>query len=261
MPHLAAGGGWRTSFTLVNNGPTSAEVWTSFYGNDGNLINLPLNFPQQPSQNTAGTKWVDQTLAPNQSWIFEASGPASNPFVEGVGVVSSVDPANTNAHGNIPGFSIFHYDPSGQEAVVPLGGSGYVIPFDNTGGVTTGVVIASTNLNAATYPIILLDDTGARIGDGTESITLPGYGHTSFVLPAQFPITANKRGTLVLGSSTIAFHVNVLSTPLSTLGIRYTPPGTLTTIPSLGIPSIYLPPFGLPQQEPCWRHDASYCLG
>ena len=106
----------------------------------------------------------------------------------------------------------------------------------------------STNFNAASYPIVLLDDTGARIGDGTESVALPGYGHTSFVLPDQFPVTANKRGTVVLGSGAVTFHVNVVSTLLSTLGIRYTPPGTLTTIPSLGMPSIYVPPFGLPNQ-------------
>jgi hypothetical protein len=245
MPHLAFGGGWRTSFTLVNNGTASPEVWTSFYGNDGNLLSLPLMFPQQTSQSPSSATWIDRTLAPNQSLIFEASRSASNSLTEGLAAVAT---NSSLTNGNVGGFSIFHYDPSGQEAVVPLGGSGYVIPFDNTGGVTTGIAIASTNFDAASYPIILLDDTGARIGNGTESITLPGYGHTSFVLPDQFPVTANKRGTVVLGSGAVTFHVDIVTTPLSTLGVRYTPPGTLTTIPSLGIPSIYLPPFGVPDQ-------------
>src|SRR5262249_39079411 len=120
MPHLAAGGGWRTSFTLVNTGPASSELFTSFYGDDGNLTNLILSSPQQPF--LFNTSWMDRTLAPNQSLIFEASGSASNPFVQGLAVFTGVDPTKSGIRVSLPGFSIFHYDPSGQEAVVPLGG-------------------------------------------------------------------------------------------------------------------------------------------
>jgi hypothetical protein len=196
MPHLAAEGGWRTMFTLVNTGSTASgtTISTVVYGDDGNLLSLPLTFPQQPSQGPVTEAWVNQTLAPNQAFIFDASGPANVPFMQGSAQVW----ASGNRVDGFPivdGFAIFHFDPSGQEAVVPLGGSGYVIPFDNTNGILTGIAVENSS-GPLTFPVTLLDDTGKQIGTGTESITLAGYGHhVSFVLSTQFPLTANMRGT------------------------------------------------------------------
>jgi len=231
MPHLAAEGGWRTMFTLVNTGSTSIDTSTVVYGNDGNLLPLSLTFPQQSSQSPVTEAWVDRTLAPNQSLIFEVSGPANVPFVQGSAQFWA-------AAIGVDGFAIFHFDPSGQEAVVPLGGSGYVIPFDNTNGVLTGIAVENTSPFTSTFPVVLLDDTGKQIGTGTDSITMSAYGHTSFVLSTEFPMTANIRGKLILGKCVSipspGFPGGFLScTSISTLGIRYTPPGTLTTIPSL----------------------------
>ncbi len=240
VPHLAAEGGWRTTFTLVNLDTTAANTSTVLYGNDGNLLNLPLTFPQQSSQTPVTEAWVNQNLAPNQFLIFEASGPASAPFTEGSAQLWAVN--------NVSGFSIFHYDPSGQEAVVPLGGSGYVIPFDNTSDVSTGIAMESTTPFEYTFPVTLLNDAGVAIGTGKESITLPGYGHTSFVLSTQFPVTANLRGSVILGNCSYVSnpgpgYPSQSCTPISTLGIRYTPPGTLTTISSLnastGAPALF----------------------
>jgi len=231
MPHLAAEGGWRTMFTLVNTASTSIDTSTVVYGDDGNLLPLPLTFPQQSSQGPVTEAWVNQTLAPNQSFVFDASGPANVPFVQGSAQLSA-------AANGVDGFAIFHFDPSGQEAVVPLGGSGYVIPFDNTNGVLTGIAVENTSSGPGTFRVTLLDDTGKQIGTGTESITLAGYGHASFVLSTQFPVTANIRGSIILGKcvigpSPVGPSGIVICTPISTLGMRHTPPGTLTTIAAL----------------------------
>ncbi|HEV2200186.1 MAG TPA: hypothetical protein VGR73_10210 [Bryobacteraceae bacterium] len=237
MPHLAVEGGWRTMFTLVNTGSTASgtTISTVVYGDDGNLLSLPLTFPQQPSQGPVTEAWVNQTLAPNQAFVFDASGPANVPFMQGSAQVW----ASGNRADGFPivdGFAIFHFDPTGQEAVVPLGGSGNVIPFDNTNGVLTGIALENASPGPVTFRVTLLDDTGKQIGTGTESTTLAGYGHVSFVLSTQFPVTANIRGTVEFPPSECVpigplsgfecFSPNVL-------GIRYTPPGTLTTISSL----------------------------
>ena len=139
--------------------------------------------------------------------------------------------AQVTATGSADGFAIFHYDPSSQEAVVPLetrNASSYVLAFDNTNGVLTGVAIENVSAQAANVPVILRDGNGNQIGTG--SIPLGGSGHTSFVLSTQFPMTANIVGTIEIDTPGFGS-----ATPgqISVLGIRYTPPGTLTTIPAL----------------------------
>jgi hypothetical protein len=135
------------------------------------------------------------------------------------------------ATGSADGFAIFHYNPSGQEAVVPLetrNASSYVLAFDNTNGVLTGVAIENVSAQAANVPVILRDGNGNQIGTG--SIPLGGSGHTSFVLSTQFPMTANIVGTIEIDTPGFG---SVAPGQISVLGIRYTPPGTLTTIPAL----------------------------
>ncbi len=226
MPHLVPEEGWTTTFTLINKGTSATNVDLRFTGNNGNPLFLPVTLPQQSS--TPMTKpELTQAIAPNASLIVEASGPDQTPF----GTPSTEGAAQVLSTGDVDGFAIFHYNPSGQEAVVPLGGSGTTIPFDNTNGVSTGIAVENVS-GSPVISVALLDDTGLPIGTGTESLTLPAGDHTSFVLATQFPVTANIRGTIILGSCAAA--PTSICPKVSALGIRYTPPGTLTTIPPLG---------------------------
>src|SRR5262249_55811367 len=111
VPHLAAEGGWNTTFTLVNKGSFDAATQLSLLDSNGNNLTVPFLFPQQGSGTTATESSAFQTIGANASWIAEAAGPATVPFVEGSALMSS--------SGAVDGFAIFHYDPSGQEAVVP----------------------------------------------------------------------------------------------------------------------------------------------
>jgi virginiamycin B lyase len=234
MPHLAAEGGWTTTFTLVNKGSFGADAQMSLLDDNGNPLALPLSFPQQ-SLGPFTEASVDETIPPNASLIVQASGPANVPYVEGS--------AQTTSAGAVDGFAIFHYNPSGQEAIVPLqsAGSGIVVPFDNTNGVLTGIAVENGNNQAATFPVVLRDDTGAPIGTGMETIQVGANGHTSFVLSTQFPVTANIRGTIEIvpdSYSTAAItgdpsNSTIVLLQPTILGIRYTPPGTLTTLPAL----------------------------
>ena len=68
------------------------------------------------------------------------------------------------------------------------------------------------------------DDTGAQIGTG--GVVMSVNGHTSFVLSTQFPVTANRRGTVEFDDPGMQFSVLA--------GIPFTPPNNaLTTIPAL----------------------------
>jgi hypothetical protein len=222
MPHLAAEGGWLTTFTFVNKSSTVQTARTNLFTPAGAALPLPIALPQQTAINgDLLASSLDQTIAANAQFVMQATGPANVPYLEGS--------AQLNATGtvgeSVDGFAIFHYNPNNQEAVVPMetrNAASYILPFDNTNGVLTGVAIENVSTQAANIPVTLRNDSGAQVGAGT--ISLNALGHTSFVLSTQFPPTANIRGTVECDTPT--------NGQISLLGIRYTG-GTLTTIPVL----------------------------
>lgn len=219
MPHLAAEENWTTTFTLVNTGPDFSQTRLSLADNSGNALSLPLTLPQQgATQSTITTPSVDWTLASNASLVVQTTGPTDVPV--------QVGSAQLAATGGMGGFAIFHLIPNAQEAVVPLenrNASSYLLPFDNTNSAVLGVALANIAGQSASVSVLIRDDSGVQIGSG--NIPLPANGHTSFGLSGQFPETANQRGTIEFNTP--------FGGQIGALGIRYTPPGTLTTIPAL----------------------------
>ncbi len=225
MPHLAAEGGWTTTFTMVNEGSNPAPTEIDFFNDSGGSLGLPLTFPQLPPASPQNEPGVQQTIPANASLIVSASGPADVPYLEGS--------AQLLAGGgtSVGGFAIFHYDPTQQEAVVPLEtrtAPSFLLPFDNTNGVQTGVALNNISFASPNVPVTIRDDTGQQIYSGVLP-TLNSYGHTSFVLSTEFPVTAGIRGTIEF--DTPGFGTSN-SAQIAALGIRYTPPGTLTSIPT-----------------------------
>ena len=189
MPQLASAGGWDTTLTLLNLGSSPAQASLSFFGDDGSPLTLPLTFPIDPAQAPGATQVLDETLQPNAVLVVDTTGPASQAV--------SVGWAQLLTGGDTSGFAIFKYQPSGQEAVVPLetrNADSYLLAFDNTGALATGLAVANAASQAASIPVIVRDDSGAQIG--TDSISLAVMGHTSFMLADQEPSTAGKRGTV-----------------------------------------------------------------
>jgi len=216
MAQVASGGGWQTTFTLVNTGTAPAEAQLNFFDNNGNPLSLPLTFLQSGTAITSAT--ISQNLAAGATLIVLTQGSDA-----GASVVGSAQLATA---GNVAGFAIFRYNPSGQEAVVPLSAgnaNGYVLAFDNTSGLATGVALANISNQAVSVPAVLRDDTGASLG--TANINLAANGHTSFVLTDNYVSVAGRRGTIEVDAPPGA--------QISVLGIRSTPTGAVTTIPVL----------------------------
>jgi hypothetical protein len=222
MPHLAAEGGWLTTFTFVNKSSSAATTRTNLFAPTGAALQLLIALPQQSAINgDVLASSLDQVIAPNAQFVMQATGPANVSYLEGS--------AQLNATGNVDGFAIFHFNPNNQEAVVPMetrNAASYVLPFDNTNGVLTGVALENVSASGAVIPVVIRDDTGKPLLN--SSITLNGSGHTSFVLSdpktGGFAQTANIRGTIEFDTPT--------NGQISALGIRYTG-GTVTTIPVL----------------------------
>jgi hypothetical protein len=214
MAQVASGGGWQTTFTLVNTGTTSAQAQMSFFDGAGNALSLPLTYVQSGTNTSAST--ITQTIAAGSTLVVLTQGNST-----GATVVGSAQLTTT---GNISGFAIFRYDPTGQEAVIPLetrDANAYILAFDNTNGLATGLALANVSNQAVSVPVVLRDDTGASLG--TAAINLPALGHTSFILADSYPSVAGKRGTVEFDTPTGA--------QISALGLRGTPSGAVTTIP------------------------------
>jgi hypothetical protein len=227
LAHLLAEENWTTTLTLVNKGAASAEARLSIFsdatdaGANGPL-ELPLLFPQQLSlSGPLLASSFDLALTSNASSLVATAGPQTPPVL-----VGSVQLAGT---GPVDGFAIFHQNLTSQEAVVPMetrNASSYLLAFDNTSGLKLGVAVENVSAQNAVIPVIIRDDAGVVISAPGASISLPGNGHTSFVLSDGFPETTDKRGTIEFDTPA--------GGQISVLGIRFSPPNNaLTTIPAL----------------------------
>jgi hypothetical protein len=210
MAQVVSGSGWKTSVTLVNTGTAPAQIRLEFFDNSGAAMQLPLTSPQVSSAGPLLASTLDRTINGGATLILETEQTGSSPSQEGW--------AQLTSNGSVSGFAVFRYIPTGQEAAVPLeirNASSYVLPFDNTGGVGTGVAVANVSTNAASIPVVIRDDTGASIGNGT--ISLPAQGHVSFMLTDRYVVTANQRGTVEFATPS--------GGQIAVLGLRAAPTG------------------------------------
>jgi hypothetical protein len=213
MAHLASGGGWKTTIVLLNNGSAPAQAKLNFFDDHGLALSLPLSVLQ--GMLTTNSTSFTATIQPGAELLLESQGPDAT---------LSTGSAQLFSDGAVTGFLIFRFVPTGQEASVPLqtGTAGsYVLPFDTTTGLTTGIAVANVASTTAAIAVVFRDDTGASLA--SDTITLNPQGHVSFVVTDRYPIVLGKRGT-------IAFQ-----TPsggqIGAIAIRATTAGAYTTIP------------------------------
>jgi hypothetical protein len=216
MAHVTYNEGWQTTFTLVNTGASTAQATLSFFDDNGAPLPMSLTFVQTGAVSTSAT--VTEELAAGASLIVQTNGQGSSPSVSGS--------AQLTTTGNVSGFAVFRYDPSHQEAVVPLetrNATSYTLVFDNTQGIVTGMALANESGRPVTLNLVLRNDSGAQIGAG--SVSLEGHGHTAVILSQEYAATAGIRGTVEIDGPA--------GSQFSALGIRFTPSQNITTIPVL----------------------------
>jgi hypothetical protein len=222
MAQVASGGIWNTTITLVNTSTTAAQVSLNFYDDNGNALPLPLVYPLTISTKPVSASTLNQTIGAEAQLVIQTAGTASQTTTEGWARLTATG-------GNVGGSAVFAWAAATgtQEAVVPVGNqnpSAFVLPFDYTGGYSTGVALANLSGQAVSVPVILRDDTGSSLGTAA-AINLPAYAHTSFMLATSYTAVSGHLGTLELGTPS--------GGQISALGIRATPGGAITTVPVL----------------------------
>ena len=131
--------------------------------------------------------------------------------------------------GSISGFAIFRFVGPRRvsEGTVPLQStqvsySKITVPYDNTANFQTAVALANLSSSPVTVTATIWDQSGSQIG--TQSFTLLANGHTAFNAATQWTTTDNNQGIIVFQSN---------GGGLTGLGLRFSPFGTFTSVPSI----------------------------
>lgn len=222
LSHIAAGGSWTTTITLVNTSAVAVPLTVAFRDNSGTALALPVKISQGGvTQTPASASSVDATLQPKATLLLTLGEILDD---------LSVGWAEVLSPGPVCGFAIFRTVAAGQasEGTVPLQTqfpSTMVLPFENTAGFVMGVAMANLSATPATITATVWDEAGNQIGTTTLN-PIPGNGHTSFVLPDQIGSTAGKRGIVRFQSSGTG--------GLAGLGLRFmNAQNTFTSVPTM----------------------------
>jgi hypothetical protein len=219
LAQVADGSGWQTLITIVNLRSTPNTFTIDCYGDDGNpkvysWAGIGAHTSLTGTLQGNGSIEVSTTgtaAATNQGWCYLDTNPSSS--------------------GDIAGFAIFKYGPTGQEVSVPTGSElsrSLILAFDNTAGYSYGVALVNADANLCgslsdNGTVSIKDANGVEFSTGTFS--LAGCGHTSFILADRFPATRNRVGTVTFALTD--------GLTLTGLGLRASPAGALTSVDML----------------------------
>jgi hypothetical protein len=220
FPQLATGGGWKTSFTLLNLASTDQQASLKFWDSDGAPLSVPLAFSPEVGLPPASGVSAEVRLAANGMAVVELDSASADVTT---GWAKMLAPAG------IVGSATFRYRTAeGQEpeAVVPMETRkpyAFVLPYDNTAGYTVGVAVANdSDQPAAGIAIILRDAAGRELL--TDTISLAARGHAYFTLTNKYPSLAGARGSMELR--------DLNGGSIAVLGLRFNPAGSFTSIPA-----------------------------
>jgi hypothetical protein len=215
LAHIAYFGGYVSTFAIVNTGASATSFTLKFFDAAGGPLNVPLVVPQAGGAIT--TSALTLPLAAGAAMFVDTQANDSLPVLSGS--------AQLTSFGVVSGFEIFRWTTYGQEASVPFQTTdsyGRRLVFDNTAKFTTGVAV-SNPLNSPVDVTVNIRDEGGNLLQ-SSTISLAANGHTAFMLPDAYPVTAGIRGSVEFLSSYL---------PPGVIGLRVGPNFTLTTIPAL----------------------------
>ena len=192
---IAYGGGWQTTFTLVNQSETLlAHVTLNFFGDDGSPLNVPI-------QDAATTTSYTISIVPGglQSVVLSSPSSTSSQGWASMDVSGGIVRGQAAFRRLLPNKTI-------SEAVIPLSTSGSVlcvvpnpasdvilIPFDNTTDkYVTTLALANTTLGFLSGPIEFVDQSNNLLV--ADTLVLTPRQHVAFVIPEAYPALAGKRG-------------------------------------------------------------------
>jgi hypothetical protein len=197
IPHIANGGGWKTTFLIVNTSAQAAQYTLRFWTENGNALTLPLG-----SDGTVSS--LSGTLQAGAIRIIETTNISG--LVTGWAEL-------TGLTGAIGGTAIFALQSPGQsdsEAAVPFSTAASThlfMPYDYSPGYSTGIALTNPGQTQAIVTATFTDDSGNNLGSG--QIIVPAHGHKSAVLFDVLHAIAGTRGSVSLASNVPIFGLEI----------------------------------------------------
>lgn len=215
ITHLADGGGWKTSITLINLSQDKAATF---------MLNFYVDNEAAQSFSFEGigsASILTGAIPAGGSTVFKTTG-------AGAGITqgwAQFDSLNTTD--SVGGFAVFT-NTNGNEAAVPFEssiGENPILSFDNTNGLGMGVALANSDFSTITVTATFKDGNGSVLG--VRQFTMAPMTHTSFIFADQWPFTAGHQGTVYFQCADM-FGPNAFG--LAVLGLRFTPKGAFTSV-------------------------------
>jgi hypothetical protein len=214
FPHVADGGGWKSTITIVNMDTVEAPYELQFLNSRDQPLMMALRGASRVATNYTGT------LPVNGSITVETLGEARD-------VVTGWARVETRQH--VGGTLVFSKDNGPglavSEAAIPMTNYAertFRLPFDNTGGFVTSMALAhGQTFSPETVVVIFYDEQGNRLH--LDEFTLQPRNQVAFTLPDRWPQIAGRRGVAVFRGRSY----------LSAFGLRFHPSGSFTVVNSL----------------------------
>lgn len=204
--HIASAGGWRTTFTYVNQTTLPVTCTTSFYSDTGAPLSLPFNGTAVSSTN--------DTISPGGLARRQTDAQPNVALVTGWASASCSGPVRASAL-----FRSYNGTVPLAEASVPamtFAATQFVTYADQT----TGVAYANPYPNSAVVTFTAKDQTGAVVA--SQSITVPAGWHSSQNLGPLLNLSSFQGSITITSSSPIvSLSLNAEAPPI----ISSLPPG------------------------------------
>jgi hypothetical protein len=221
LPQVACGAGWKTYLHLVNPSPSVVEVTVVFWNDDGCSLELPVRTSVPGCTGERLVHKVVSTLQPGSGLDIET---ADRDGLERAGWVE------VECAGAVTGYAQFESSSSGRAAAefVPVCEPSFLLPYDNTDGRQVGMALVNPDgFTPATVVATIWDSDWVELR--VEDLELLVKGHQSFMLAAQFPVTAGKRGVIEFRAAP--------ESEISGLGLQFDADGRFFASPRLVAPA------------------------
>src|SRR5579872_2751047 len=211
IPQMADGANWQTTLVLTNTTASATSASVNFFQDIGGGATQSWTPPFVEVNST-------QNLAlPAGGTLFLHTPGTASALTVGWGQLQP-NPA-------VVAYAIYTLRVPGRQdqdvtsAAAP-GATRYLVPFDNTKGFVTSIAIANPTNAAESISVGIETSSGAS--SLPSPISLPGLGHTTFVLPTKFAATMGQTGLIEFSSASGTFSV---------LALRTNPTGAFATAP------------------------------
>ncbi|MCL4793370.1 MAG: hypothetical protein KJZ84_02345 [Bryobacteraceae bacterium] len=187
LPHIAAGGGFRTTISLTNL--------------EAQLASVRL-FGRAAGAGGATSEWAP-VFAPGELKIN--GGATVELTIENTAAAPISGMVRVQSTRKLGGMVRFQRQLPGQltqAASVPLmkPQSAWLVPFDNSAGVLTAIALANAH-ESQPAGLTLTARGGSGEVLGTASVVLPASGHRAMALPELLPASAGRAGVLEIQSA------------------------------------------------------------